>query len=294
MKQASILIMALLTSISCSDSENESEQDKLLEGITSAVVAFAYEGPELASFLSNPERAYISGHFFFEPDLADDIVFGLDIEWFEGVDSPIHFEGADWMALAGFQRTGIFWARYGSSENLTGTPTISENWEIRDIGQELTPNTWYQMIITADFGLREFVSVRLIGGGLDEEIDLRDLPLDYPNYAPFDKPSITYYTYALRSQNFSPDNQGGTKVYFDDLELGLETTTGNEVIFQNGFESQNQVQDIPLSLPVILMDNITENLWYFENSKAKVNITTKNPRTGQKSMVCDASLLEIE
>ncbi len=285
-------VLALLILASCSN--EEAEKDILLEGITSAVVAFAYENPDLTSFLSNPEIAYISGYFFFEPDLADDIVFGLDIEWFEGVDNPIHFEGADWMALAGFQRTGIFWARYGASENLTGTPTISENWEIRDIGQALTPNTWYQMVITADFGLREFVSVRLLGGNLDIEIDLQGLPLDYPNYAPFDKPSITYYTYALRSQNFSPDNQGGTQVYFDDLELGLETGTGNRVIFQNGFETQNQVQDIPLSLPVILMDNITENLWYFENDKAKVRITSENPRTGVKSMVCDASLLEIE
>lgn len=265
-----------------------------MEGITSAVVAFAYQGQELTTFLANPERAYISGYFYFEPDLADDIVFGLDIEWFEGVDNPVNFEGADWMALAGFQRTGIFWARYGASENQTGTPTISENWEIRDIGQELSPNTWYQMIISADFGLREFVSVRLIGGGLDEVIDLSGIPLDYPNFAPFDKPSLTYYTYALRSQNFSPDNQGGTRVYFDDLELGLQTDTGNQVLFQNGFENQNQIQEIPLSLPVILMENITENLWYFENERAKVDITSNIARTGEKSMVCDASLLKIE
>ncbi|MDX1314380.1 MAG: hypothetical protein R3356_02660 [Eudoraea sp.] len=292
MNRITTLVLSLLILASCS--REDAEKEKLLESITSAVVAFAYEGPEMNSFLSNPERAYISGYFFFEPDLADDIVFGLDIEWFEGVDSPIHFEGADWMALAGFQRTGIFWARYGSSENLTGTPTISENWEIRDIGQELSPNTWYQMVITADFGLREFVSVRLIGGSLDEEIDLQGLPLDYPNYAPFDKPSLNYYTHALRSKNFSPDNQGGTRVFFDDLELGLQTTVGNQVLFRNGFENQNLVQDIPLSSPLILMEDITENLWYFENERAKVGITNEYARSGENSIACNASLLQID
>ena len=289
MKRISVFFLAFILITSCSDKDDEKEV--LLETITSAAVAFAYEGQELTEFLNSPERAYISGYFYFEPSLADDIVFGLDIEWFEGVDNPIHFEGADWMALAGVQRTGILWVRYGASENLTGTPTINENWEIRDLGQELLPNNWYQMTITADFGIREFISVRLVGGNLDAEIDLRGLPLDYPNYIPFDKPSLTYYTHALRSRNFSPDNEGGTKVYFDDLELGLTTNTGNLVLFRNGYESQSQIQVIPLASPVIPMDNITENLWYFENDNAKVSITSELARTGQRAMLCNADLV---
>ena len=284
------LIYLLLAVFLLACSKDQDPETESLDFITSAAVAFAYDGPELGTFFQNPDRAYVSGYLFFEPDLAEDIIFGLDIEWFEGVENPIHFEGADWMALAGFQRNGIFWFRRGSPENLTGTPTIEERWEIRDIGQELAPNTWYRMTTVADFGKREFVSVTLTGGDIDIEIDLTGFPLDYPNYIPFDKPSLTYYTFALRSREFAEGNPGVTEVYFDDLEIGLLSPTSSSVVFSNGFESQNQIGEIPLELPVSPMDMITENFWYFENDKAKVTITEIYPRTGQKSMRCDADL----
>ncbi|AKA36233.1 hypothetical protein [Flagellimonas lutaonensis] len=278
----------LLVFIACTEEDDKAPES--LEFINSAAVAFAYNGQELDTFFQNPDKAYLSGYLYFEPDLAEDVIFGIDIEWFEGVDNPINFEGADWMALAGFQRNGIFWFRVGALENLSGTPTISENWEIRDINQELEPNTWYKMTIEADFGNREFVSVKLVGGTTDIELDLSGFQLDYPNYIPFDKPSLTYYAFALRSQEFAQGSQGGTDVYFDDLEIGLLQDSGNTVLFNNSFENQDEILEIPFEAPVSPMENITENFWYFENDDAKVSISENYSRTGQKSMLCNADL----
>jgi hypothetical protein len=53
------------------------------DAILSCAVAFAYKGDELASYFTGPAKAYVSGYFMFEDDLADDIIFGLDIEWLE-------------------------------------------------------------------------------------------------------------------------------------------------------------------------------------------------------------------
>jgi len=261
-----------------------------MELINSAAVAFAYNGSELDSFLQNPDKAYVSGYFYFESDLADDVIFGLDIEWFEGVDNPINFLGADWMALAGFQRNGILWFPIGSPENLTGTPTNTDRWEIRDIGQELSPNIWYKMTIEANFGAREFISLKLEGNGMNIEIDITGFQLEYPNYIPFDKPALTYYTFALRSQEFSPENQGGSKVYFDDIEIGIKSVSGNTILFNNSFENQTQIQEIPFVLPVSPISSIAENFWYFENDDAKINITNTISRTGLKSIECNADL----
>ncbi|MET2983922.1 hypothetical protein [Aureibaculum conchae] len=287
MKQIKYFILSIIF-VACSN--DEGSKSNTLEFINSIAVAFAYSGQELNDFFQNPDKAYVKGYFYFESDLAADVIFGLDIEWLEGVNTPIHFEGADWMSLAGFQRNGTFWFRTGSPENLSGVPTINENWETRDIGQELRPNTWYEMTIAADFGIREFISVKLVGGGIYQEFDLNGFQLDYPNYIPFDKPSLTYYTFAIRSQEFAQGNKGATEVYFDDLEIGLQTLSGNSILFNNSFENQNKISNIPFELPISPIDNVKENFWYLENDGAKINITNNKARTGQKSIVCKADL----
>ena len=274
--------------MSCS--EDEGSPDPLMDEITSASVAFAYDGPELETFFQNPGLASVSGYFYFEEDLAEDVIFGLDIEWFEGVNAPINFEGADWMALAGFDRRGILWFPIGSPENREGMPTSTDLWEIRDIGTALTPNTWYRMTITADFGLREFVSVSLEGGNIDFEIDMTGFPLEYPNYIPFDGPSLTFYTFTLRSREFSPDNSGGTVVYFDDIQGRVNSPGGDILIFENGFEQQSEIGTTPVSLPVSPLADVSEGFWYYENDQAKVSITDRIVRNGSQAMACDADL----
>jgi hypothetical protein len=288
------LFLSLLVCLAGCDKDSDKTAVSLADSILSAAVSFQFEGEPLQSFLQDPQQAYISGYFMFSDDLADDIIFGLDIEWFEGVDAPINFPGADWMGLAGISRDGILWYPTGLPENLSGTPSSFRNWQILDLELPLSPNVWYEMRITVDLSLREFVSVRLSGEGIERTIDLSGEPLDYPNYAPFDLPSLTSYAFAARSKEFSPANQGGTSVYFDDISVGIWDGSQWISIFENGFEDQSDILSIPVTLPVIPMNDILESTWYFENDQAKVFLQNQNPRTGNVSLECRADLRVID
>lgn len=285
-KLLSILLLVLIL-ISCKKTKTE-----LYDGIHSSAVAFAYKSNELADFFKNPAKAYVSGFFMFEDDLADDIIFGLDIEWMEGVENYVNFEGADWMALAGFSRQGILWFPVGSPENLTGTPTNTDKWETRQLGTELAPNLWYKMTIVADFNTKDFTSVKIDGNGINQEFDLSAFQLEYPNYVPFDRHCFTYYTFALRNREWAPENKGGTKVYFDDIEFGLVQDTSYTEIFTNGFENQQQIQIFPVKMPVSPLNDMQENHWYLENEDAKIKIVNEKQRNGQYAMECDANLMK--
>ncbi len=290
MKPLFILTLTLLLVACETESSSDNPENGLLESITSASVAFVYSDAQLKTFLEEPSLAFISGHFQFGEDLAPDVIFGLDIEHLEGINEPIRFEGADWMALAGFTRDGILWFPIGSPENLEGTPTPTEKWEIRDFEVELQPNVWYKMTIVCDFENLEFVSVRLEGDSIDKTVSLSGLPLEYPNYAPFDDASLTGYTFALRGTEFAPDNKPGFDVYFDDIQIGIQTPSGFEVIFTDGFENQVSVTEIPIANIPIPLENIDEYKWYLENEDAKLEISTAIKLSGNASLKCSANL----
>ena len=103
-----ILLLVLVIPLGCSDNSSPEEESQnpvaLRESIVSAGVAFAYQGEVLTNYLANPKRAAVSGYFWFEEDLGDDVIFGLDIEWLEGVNYPVLVSGGDWMCLAGVSR----------------------------------------------------------------------------------------------------------------------------------------------------------------------------------------------
>ncbi|SFR47199.1 hypothetical protein SAMN04490243_1895 [Robiginitalea myxolifaciens] len=290
-----VLFFILL--VACStDNENPQERvpeepETLLDAIVSASVAFSYSGQEVQDFVLAPGQAYVSGYFYFEEDLAEDVIFGLDIEFLEGVENPLRFEGADWMALAGFTRSGLLWFPVGLPENLEGMPTPTENWVVEDLGITLQPGTWYKMTITCDFEALEFISVRLEGGGIDTTVDISGNQLEYPNYAPFDKANLTAYTFALRGQEFAPTNPEGFNVYFDDVEMGVQTSaTDFTVVFTDGFESQSDVREIPITDVPIPLETIPEHTWYLENDDAKLSISDHYARTGNYSLECSADL----
>jgi len=265
-------------------------EPELSDLISSICVAFAHSDERVQNFTAQPTQAYISGYFYFEEGLGSDIIFGLDIEWLEGLDNPVHIPGGDWMSLAGVNKEGILWFPIGSPENLEGTPTNTDKWEVKDLQISLQAKTWYKMTITSDFSKREFLSFRLEGNGIDATEDISGFPLEYPNYAPFDKSALTFYTFAIRSKEFAPNNEGQTKVFFDDLEAGIFIDKAFEIIFSDGFENQTTIEDIPVELPVIPMEPIVENYWYYENDEAKINIVSTISRSGNNSMECNASL----
>jgi len=289
-----ILLLVLVIPLGCSDNSSPEEESQnpvaLRESIVSASVAFAYQGEVLTNYLANPKRAAVSGYFWFEEDLGDDVIFGLDIEWLEGVNNPVHVSGGDWMGLAGVTRKGILWFPIGSPVNRDGIPTDTDTWEIRDLGFDLSPNTWYQMTIIVDFELREFVSVTLEGANLNTTVDISGFALEYPNYAPFDEPSLTFYTFALRGKEFAPTPLDNAVVYFDDISGAIEIDSEWTTVFANGFEDQSQIEDIPVQLPVSPMADIQEDFWYFENENAIIDIQEQFVRSGSKAMRCNADL----
>jgi hypothetical protein len=285
-----IYIITILLITSCYKDKIINPQKPLLASINSAAVAFKYSDPVLQNFFQNPSQAYISAYFYFEPDLADDIIFGLDIEWTEGVDQPIHFPGADWMSLVGVTRKGLLYFPIGYPENLNGTPTNTDQWIIKDLGLEFQPNQWYKMTITANFELRKFVSVKIENNQINIEEDLSQYPLEYPNYIPIDKPSLTFYGFALRSKEFAPHNSGGTKVYFDDFSGGILINGSFNEVFSNDVENQTNIRHLPITLPVTPLSDISENIWYYENDEAKVKINSNIYRNGHQSLECNASL----
>jgi len=289
--KASLYALGFTTIFTSCNSDNDTSEVNLMDIASGTSVAFVYSDQKLQDFFLQPDKAYVSGYFYFEEDLADDIIFGLDIEWLEGVDNPLHFEGADWMSLVGITRKGILWFPVGSSEIFQGTPSADLSWEIRDLGFDLSPNNWYKMIIECDFDKREFKSVKIEGNGINITEDISGFLLEYPNFAPFDKPSLTFYTFAIRSKEFAPDNNGGTKVYFDDIEGGISVGNSFETVFSNGFENQSQIIDIPVTLPTIKLDDVNENFWYFENDIAKIKINSIHSNNGSKSIECDATLV---
>lgn len=280
-------ICILCIFLSCDKDDNVQSQDSIL----SASVSFAYSDIRLQDFFANPNKAYVSGYFYFNETLAEDVIFGLDVEWFEGTENPINFAGADWMAFIGLTREGVVWIPTGLPENLTGTPT-QDNWTIRNLNQSLAPNTWYKMTITADFNTLKFESLILEVNSTNIQLDLTDLPLQYPNYAPFNQPTLTFYTFSARSKNMENNFHlsADSRVYFDDIEGGVFKEGTYRVVFQNGFENQSEILTIPIMNEIIPLNSLQENQWYYENEGAKINIISDIKRSGNKGMLCDADL----
>jgi hypothetical protein len=258
------------------------------KGRLSGTVLFIHSSPTVQNWLQEPKKSFVQAYFMFPTDFASDIIFGIDQEFIEGVNDPIHFPGADWMALVGLTRTGILNIPVGTSKALNGTPSDASVWKYIDLGVELKPNTWYLMRETADFHSRRFETFTLVGPDMNITVDLRDYYVDYPNYIPIDNRSLTYYVFAIR---MSPYVQpGSTSIYFDDIKAGIETISGYEVILTNGFELQSEIPNLPITLPVSPLADMLEFYWYRENDNAKVQIVDDYTRSGDYSCKCNATL----
>lgn len=261
------------------------------ESRLSGAVAFSYKSAEAQSFLAKPGLGYVQGYFRFGPEMADDVIMFVDQEMLEGVGQPLNFKGADWMAFAGIQRSGIVWIGGGESRGRSGTPSGSRDWKIFDIKQSLKPDTWYRMRVMADFKALKFVSFEIEGPGLFEKIDISDVLLDYPNYMPFDGPSMIYIVGAMRGKSMMKE-KGIPVAYFDDVEGGIISPSGaRQSIFQDGFENTAEVGAQPVTLPVIKLENYDKATWYKEQEQA-IFKTEEVPfaRSGKKVGIADASL----
>ena len=261
-----------------------------LESRLSAAVALVHSDAAVQAFLQQPGTGYVEAWFNFPATLAEDVWFGIDQELIEGVDNPRNFQGADWMGLVAVNRSGQLGTPVGSAASHAGTPDDAMDWVIQDLGVTLQPDTWYRLRGEVDFSTLTFSSMQLQGPGVDVSVDLSGLLLSYPNYIPFDRPFMTYYVFALRAAEFA--QPGSTVVYFDDVEGGIDTPGGMQAVFSDGFENQSTYVDIPVSLPVSPLDDVTEFQWYKERDESLISSSNARQRTGNFSIACDATLVE--
>ncbi len=238
----------------------------------SCAVAVVNEGPAIKSFLEKPDTSFVQAYVRFERDLPDDVIFGIDQEFLDGVVKPVHLKGGDWMALIGVQRTGAVWVATGTDETMAGKPSKDRAWKILDLGQRLKPDTWYLFRTEADFGVRHYRKFTVEGSGLSRSIDLKESKLDYPNYMPFSDRAMTYYVFAMRGRSLmkpgaKPD--GKPTVYFDDVSGGPISKDGTDTVaFNSSFEEQQPIGEQPVTLPVIDLSKYKQGRWYLERNEA--------------------------
>ncbi|MCC7531849.1 MAG: hypothetical protein IT342_25325 [Candidatus Melainabacteria bacterium] len=261
-----------------------------LQSRLSAVVALVYRGQAIENFLKRPAVSYVETYFLFEPDLADDVIFGVDQELIDGIGSPIYTKGGDWMAFVGLQRSGIVWIAEGTDATMRGAPSKERKWKIQKLNRELVPNTWYRLRCYADFRTRQYVSIELDGANLQERINLSGLRLDYPNYMPFDKRAMSYYVYAMRGRTMMK-NRGVPRVYFDDVVGGIIEAGRERRVFVHDFESQTAISEQPAPGPVIDLNKYEQGRFYFERKESRFCVErVRFARSGRNAGVADADL----
>lgn len=257
----------------------------------SSAVALVSKGSDIEKFLSSPGRSYVQAYVRFGSDFPDDVIIALDQEFIEGVNAPFFVKGGDWMSFVGVQRTGIVWVAAGTADTMQGKPSQDRNWQIYDLKTRLEPDQWYRLRIEADFSKRHYKSFSVAGSNISQTLDLSAHMLDYPNYMPFDRRSMSYYVVAMRGRDMM-QSKGTPVVYFDDAEAGVSAANGAwQTVFADGFEKQKTIGAQPVTAPVIQLEYYQQKHWYLERDEALVTIEQQPfARTGSAVGVASANL----
>lgn len=281
-----LAMIVMLSAAACIGVASGARQSRLSGG-----VAFPIDSPEHQRFMANPGVGYFEAHFRFGDDMPDDVIMFVDQELLEGLTRHRWVKGGDWMAFVGVQRAGGVWVGGGNDKALRGEPSRERTWVIRDLKQRLEPDVWYRMRIVADFGQRKFVSVSIVGGKIDQTFDLSNIPLDYPNYMPFDRGSMIYIVGVMRGRGMMK-REGTPVAYFDDLEAGVVLSGGErQRLFREDFEQQTEVRSQPITAPTISLNNYQLGRWYLERDESIFRVEDAPfARSGKRVGVADGNL----
>lgn len=257
----------------------------------SAAVAIVSDGVVAQAFLQKPGPGYVQAYARFEADLPDDVLFGIDHEFIEGVGKPLWVSGGDWMSCVVIQRTGAVWVATGTAETMKGKPSGERSWKILDLGAKLQPNAWYLLRCEADFGARQFRRFSVKGPGVDKSFDLSGLSLDYPNMIPFSDRAMSYYVAAMRGRGMAKGS-GKPVVYFDDVEGGSIGPDGRDrKLFASGFEEGQPIGAQPVTSPVIKLNGYRQGRWYLERDESIFHAERRPfARSGSFVGIADANL----
>jgi hypothetical protein len=246
-----------------------------------AVAAYLYSDPEVKTWLNSPKKGYIEAYFSFPQSLAKDVVFGIDIEFWDGKDTYLYHPSGVWMAYPGITRDGVLVFISGNEENLNGEPGKGELVTIQ-MNVSLKPNTWYKLRCEADFSKRKFVSFSINGPDINKTVDLTQYNVVLPEWAPVTQRIIFLSVGAIKLG----DEAGTNVVFADDVEAGIEVDGSYKTVFRDGFENQNQILDVPKTFTVT---DWSEKVWHYERNTAVVSIVDSPVHSGSHSLLIDSS-----
>lgn len=194
------------------------------------------------------------------------------------------------MALVGVQRSGAVWVGAGTEAQRAGTPSRERAWRILALPRRLEGGNWYRLRIQADFNRRRFTGCEIEGAGLRRDFDLRGIPLDFPNPAPFDQGALLAIVGAMRGRE-TMRRAGTPLVQFDDVTLAVTSRAGTRLLFLDGFERQAVVPPQPPPAVPIRLDAYDRGRWYKEREEALFRpAMAAFARSGTRVGVADARL----
>lgn len=286
-----------------SDTADSGGKDyKEVKSRLSSTVSFTYSESRIAKWLQSPNLAFVETYVYFEDDLNESTIFGLDMELLEGMKNPIRFEGADWMALVGLQRNGTVWVAAGTDKTRSGKPSSDRDWQFKQLGSELKSNTWYRLKTIANFDTLEFVSFTVTGPDINITIDLSGIQLDYPNKMPFDGRALTHYVWTIDGTSIGGSKDKSSSAYFDDISYGIIDSNGAEVVLHTDNIESTGTEFPELNIQfdkidvgqVMLLSAFDEKKWYQERDEALTRPITKPfARSGNKVIEADAEVRKI-
>lgn len=255
-------------------------QDKA-ERDLNAVAVYLYSS-EVEAWLANPKKAFVEAYFSFPPSLAEDVAFGVDIEFWDGEETYLYLPSGIWMAYVFITRGGTLVFHSGNDENFAGDPAKADLTVIQT-SVVLRPNVWYKLRCEADFGKRRLVSFKVEGDGISKTFDLSSYSVVLPEFA-----SVSQRILFVSVGAYKLLNANGTNiVYVDDVKVAIENNGKFQTVFSDGFETQATILDVPKTFTV---KEWTEKVWHKERNTAKVSIVTTPVHKGLHSLRVDCSI----
>lgn len=246
------------------------------------VATYLYSAPEVKAWLNSPTKAYIEGYFSFPQSLAEDVAFGVDIEFWDGKDTYLYQPSGLWMAYPLVTRNGTLVFFSGNEENLKGEYGESEL-VIIQMNVNLNPDTWYKLRTEADFAQRKFVSFNIDGADINKTVDLSQYNIVFPEPLPVTQRIIFLSVGAIKLF----DESGTNVLYADDIEAGVQINRSYVFVFQDGFEEQNRIFEGPNSWNVAT--DWPEKVWQEERDTVVVSIVDEPVHSGSHSLMIDSS-----
>ncbi|WP_409432952.1 hypothetical protein ACJ3XI_00220 [Litorimonas sp. RW-G-Af-16] len=273
------IIAAVTFMASCASASN-------LPARVSSTVAFS-TSKTIPNYLDAPGPAAIEAWVWFDEDLADNIWFGVNVEFVGGTENPTRFSQEDFAALVILTRDGLVALPRGTGKSHAGQPDNNDIWEPKQLGRTLAPNTWHRIRLEADFNTLQFQKLIVESPDALSELDISGIDLSYPNPIPVDGRALTWYVHAMAN---GPAKGGAlTHVIFDDVKGEVFENGVWRTVYTEGFDTPFQeLAPVPFTFPELKLKSVSEGLLYKENDDALL-MSSPFGRSG-RGIICDVNL----